>query len=513
MNMESVIEAIRKRLHVRMDAEEEENKPKRKNGGNTRLPYGLCESEGIGTEGMTPREAWEAYYKKTGISPKSAYKAHFKGEKGSGDKDTTESEKTPKKHSFEKVDASNLKEAQAEEKRIEEEIKKRFGDEVNYAKNKAKIGELANEYDLTDEEEKKWVDLLNEQDDLIRKINAHVLGVDVKEHDPKYKAGGNYNSVKEKKEKLKNDIKSYFGDDWKKQMKAEHLAKMGMLSEIGITGDEEKKLVDMLNKYEDCETKTKAHMGISREPYKYFTGDDLKVDSLDQCTNHQGVAKYMYEKYGIDMNENFHQEIKNVDTVKQIASGIEKSIEEFPMLKGVVTSVHPYELDATASYSLGGMNNIGVNASQFNNLDQVIKGCEERKFWPKNTTAESLMIHECTHALEHWMTKKCGKYKSDGDADNAMMQSVIASEVVKRAYKNVYPYGSDISGEIRKISKYGLKSYSEAMAEAFADCYANGGKATMLSKEIKKVAAEMAQRIYKGEPYDVVESDDERPLF
>ena len=221
----------------------------------------------------------------------------------------------------------------------------------------------------------------------------------------------------------------------------------------------------------------------------------------------------MYEKHGIEMNDNFHQEIKDVDTVKKIASGIEDSIKEFPMLKDMISSIHPYEISATASYSLGsGYNNIGVNASQFNRLDSVIKDCEERKFWPKNTTAESLMRHECAHALEHWITRKCGKYKSDDEADNAMMNSAIASEIVRKAYKNLYPYGTDISGEIRKISKYGLKNYSEAMAEAFADCYSNGGKAQRISREIKKVATEMAQRISEGKPYEDT-PDEEYPLF
>lgn len=43
-------------------------------GGNTRLPYGLCKSAGIDTKGMSPKEAWEALTKKTGIKPEEAYK-------------------------------------------------------------------------------------------------------------------------------------------------------------------------------------------------------------------------------------------------------------------------------------------------------------------------------------------------------------------------------------------------------------------------------------------------------
>lgn len=47
-------------------------------GGNRySLPYGLCKGVGIDTTGMTPREAWEAYTNKTGISKEQAEKEHW----------------------------------------------------------------------------------------------------------------------------------------------------------------------------------------------------------------------------------------------------------------------------------------------------------------------------------------------------------------------------------------------------------------------------------------------------
>ena len=48
------------------------------NGGNRySLPYGLCKSVGINTEGMTPREAWEAWQNKTGKTKAEAEKEHW----------------------------------------------------------------------------------------------------------------------------------------------------------------------------------------------------------------------------------------------------------------------------------------------------------------------------------------------------------------------------------------------------------------------------------------------------
>ena len=48
------------------------------NGGNRySLPYGLCKSVGINTEGMTPREAWDAWQNKTGKTKEEAEREHW----------------------------------------------------------------------------------------------------------------------------------------------------------------------------------------------------------------------------------------------------------------------------------------------------------------------------------------------------------------------------------------------------------------------------------------------------
>lgn len=48
------------------------------NGGNRySLPYGLCKSVGINTEGMKPREAWDAWTSKTGRTKEDAEREHW----------------------------------------------------------------------------------------------------------------------------------------------------------------------------------------------------------------------------------------------------------------------------------------------------------------------------------------------------------------------------------------------------------------------------------------------------
>ena len=46
-------------------------------GNRYSLPYGLCESVGIDTYGMTPREAWDAWMSKTGRTKEDAEREHW----------------------------------------------------------------------------------------------------------------------------------------------------------------------------------------------------------------------------------------------------------------------------------------------------------------------------------------------------------------------------------------------------------------------------------------------------
>lgn len=54
-------------------------------GNRYSLPYGLCESVGIDTKGMTPREAWDAWTNKTGRTKEDAEREHW-GKTASGQK-------------------------------------------------------------------------------------------------------------------------------------------------------------------------------------------------------------------------------------------------------------------------------------------------------------------------------------------------------------------------------------------------------------------------------------------
>lgn len=64
------------------EAEGAEEKGAGGHGNRYSLPYGLCESVGINTYGMTPREAWDAWMSKTGRTKEEAEREHWGKETG-----------------------------------------------------------------------------------------------------------------------------------------------------------------------------------------------------------------------------------------------------------------------------------------------------------------------------------------------------------------------------------------------------------------------------------------------
>lgn len=78
-------------------------------GGNRySLPYGLCKNEGINTDGMRPREAWEALKSKTGKSKEQIEKEHW----GKSAKDSKEG-----------ADSNSLQDTRQTENKTENEVK------------------------------------------------------------------------------------------------------------------------------------------------------------------------------------------------------------------------------------------------------------------------------------------------------------------------------------------------------------------------------------------------------
>ena len=140
------------------------------NGGNRySLPYGLCKSVGINTEGMTPREAWEAWTSKTGRTKEDAEKEHW---------GKTSDEKQPKnENSKENTSESVIK--------SKEDIKTK-DDLISYIKHRHGV-ELKNENIpfLNDNEKRLYTEIPKENRNAILN-DLRQQGFSVEEHNKGY---------------------------------------------------------------------------------------------------------------------------------------------------------------------------------------------------------------------------------------------------------------------------------------------------------------------------------------
>ena len=131
----------------------------------------------------------------------------------------------------------------------------------------------------------------------------------------------------------------------------------------------------------------------------------------------------------------------------------------------------------TMAYSDG--ENIGFNTSYFDgaNMDAAYDACVDSGFHPSRgnkSGIEAVASHEYGHVLTQKAAAKLGV--SDMDA--------AAKIIVDRATKNTNHKGSIALA--KKISGYAGKNNAECVAEAIADVYCNGRKASAESRAIVK---------------------------
>ena len=162
-----------------------------------------------------------------------------------------------------------------------------------------------------------------------------------------------------------------------------------------------------------------------------------------------GVLKAVEDKYGVDLE----------DVQVAVIGGKGASVLGF--------------------YSGGG--ELAVNSSYFDNakMTKAYDECVDMGFHPSRgnkSGLEAVVAHEMGHRLTHI-------------AGNNSWDSLdsTATNIIKKAAKNA-GYGNATIKFSSKISGYAKDSYAEAVAEAFADVFCNGGSA---SKESHAVVNEL----------------------
>ena len=159
------------------------------------------------------------------------------------------------------------------------------------------------------------------------------------------------------------------------------------------------------------------------------------------------VAREIHDEYGIDVGQFMLADIGGKDSL-------------------------------TMAYSDG--ENIGFNSSYFDgaNMNGAYDECVKSGFHPSRGN-KSAMQAVASHEYGHVLTAKAGQKMGIYDMDKA------AKVIVDRARKTTSHKGS--ISMAAKISGYAGESNAECIAEAIADVYCNGRKASAESRAIVSV--------------------------
>lgn len=171
----------------------------------------------------------------------------------------------------------------------------------------------------------------------------------------------------------------------------------------------------------------------------------------------------------------------NAPYVDAINSSVRDMADDFPDLMNTVNQVETAELggaDKTGVLGFYGGGRMALNSNYTNidkmnaTYDQTVKQGYHPSRGNKNGT-EAVAYHEMGHALTDNIVDKVGANDLDG----------AAKVIVDNAYKASKGTGGT-KAWAGKISGYAQESNAECVAEAVADWYCNGSKASSASKAI-----------------------------
>ncbi|WP_195539470.1 minor capsid protein [Eubacterium maltosivorans] len=201
------------------------------------------------------------------------------------------------------------------------------------------------------------------------------------------------------------------------------------------------------------------------------------------------LVNYAEQKYGIK-NANLtgldaKAVLGNFRTLNQL-------LKDYPQLDGYIKHM---DLSRSGAMAAGPSKNfqrikLTFNPDLFSDLSDFKKYCDDsvkQHFNPDGLTPENIIAHEFGHMIEAYLIKN--NITGLHNRANAWRRCAIAEKIVRDAASQVTS-GKPLDVLCMEISNYATTDFSETLAEAFLDYYANKKKAKELSlkiiEEVKK---------------------------
>lgn len=177
----------------------------------------------------------------------------------------------------------------------------------------------------------------------------------------------------------------------------------------------------------------------------------------------------------------YRHDANNAPFVDEINAGVRAVQEDFPGVMDSVGVVNAATLggdDKTQTLGYYGQGKVGINDNYTNvsKMNDVYDRAVAEGHHPSRgnlSGTEAVAIHEMGHALTDHLAGKMGVRDLDA----------ASKKIVNAAYKSSKGKGGT-KAWAGKISGYAQESFAECVAEAVADYYCNGSKASSASKAI-----------------------------
>lgn len=222
------------------------------------------------------------------------------------------------------------------------------------------------------------------------------------------------------------------------------------------------------------------------------------IDELTEMVKAKWNIEGFHSKNGTYFERIALDDLRTLDfeAVKQTFMNVDRVFEEFPELRqskigfGITNSGDSFG-EATYGFEDGSMQfSFGPDFKNLKKVESEYARKVKAGKAPAGTTYVDVGVHEMGHIVEQSLFyAKHGTYK---DLDKHEISKLIKSEAWKSVKKQYAEMGiKSVKEAIADISGYATTNSGEMMAEAFADYFANGPNAKLLSKEIMRITKEM----------------------
>lgn len=220
-----------------------------------------------------------------------------------------------------------------------------------------------------------------------------------------------------------------------------------------------------------------------------------KDRELVDVKTHKELQKYL-DDGGYNIKLGRGTRAVDVNVLKASIQGMTEVMDAHPFMKDTpielkTSTARSYAAQAswrgippTFDVTLGGLMKNGT-------LDSISSRMNNGDFHPANQTAASIIAHETGHLWE--MFKARQQYGDTYAAFNAVKYNEISTNLVNKAAQNLGVSETDrkaMRNLIKSVSGYATSNRAETLAECVADVYANGDKASQLSKEVWRLMSE-----------------------